>query len=294
MKGSAIAFGAVSIVNAIASGKGATAGVSLTTRADVRMEKGDGKWSVKVNGRESQSNLAVQTVKEVLKHFGREPGRFGGLISTETEIPIGVGLKSSSSSSVAIALATIASLGERKFQEQEVLKLSAEASLTSGASITGAYDDAASCLLGGINHAHNLQRKLVASARFGEPVSLVILVPRLRSRRAAIRVDSVRKFEGLAEIAFITSLKGRHWQAMTLNGLLYSAIYGYDPTPATIAIRDGALGAGLSGTGPAIASVFRRDRRSSVKTLIRDWKALGGSVICTRANNDRARIIGDD
>ncbi len=294
MKGRAIAFGAVSIVNAIASGKGATAGVRLTTSAEVRIDKGHDRWRVKVNGRESQSNLAIQTVRKVLKHFGREPERFDGLISTKTEIPIGVGLKSSSSASVAIALASIASLGEKKFEEDQVLKLSAEASLASGASVTGAFDDAASCLLGGINHAHNLQRRLVNSVKFEEPVNLVILVPKQRSRRASISVDHVRRFSGLAEVAFSTSLKGGHWEAMTLNGLIYSAVYGYDPSPALAAIGAGALGAGLSGTGPAVASVFRQDKRSSVKTLIREWRALGGSVICTRANNDRARIVEDD
>jgi shikimate kinase len=91
--------------------------VRLTTRAEVRIDRGRGRWQVKVNGKNSQSKLAIQTVKMVLKQFGREPERFEGQVSTRTEIPVGVGLKSSSTSSVAIALATLASLGEKKFDE---------------------------------------------------------------------------------------------------------------------------------------------------------------------------------
>jgi shikimate kinase len=175
-----------------------------------------------------------------------------------------------------------------------VLKLSAEASIASGASVTGAFDDAASCLLGGINHANNLQRRLINSLGFEKPVSMVIFVPRKRSRRASVSVDFVRRFSKLADEAFRISMKGDHWGAMTLNGLLYSAIYGYDPSPALGAIRRGASGAGLSGTGPAIASVFTQDRGSSAKTLIRAWRALGGSVIFTQSNNERARIVEHD
>ncbi len=66
-------FGAISIVNAIACGKGATASVRLTTEAEVEVEDSPGTWEVKVNGRRSESRLAVETVRSAMKIAGKDP-----------------------------------------------------------------------------------------------------------------------------------------------------------------------------------------------------------------------------
>src|SRR3989442_1817827 len=79
---------------------------------------------------------------------------------------------------------------------------------------------------------------------------------------------------------------------MRVNWLLCSPIRGYAPGPAMGALRAGALGAGLSGRGPAVAAVF--DRRSrGVAKLLDSWRADGGRVIVTETNNrrgERSRI----
>ena len=89
-------------------------------------------------------------------------------------------------------------------------------------------DDCASCLLGGINLADNLGRKIERSKLFDKPLKIVIKVPNSPSRRAAVDVAQVRKLGKVAEVLYKMSMEGDLWRAMTLNGTLYSGIYGYD------------------------------------------------------------------
>jgi len=291
MKAKAATFGAISIVNAIASGKGATASVRLTTEAEVEMESSPGDWEVSVNGRRSGSRLAVETVRRAIKSAGKDPDAFSGRVQTTSSVPIGVGLKTSSASSTSIALAVYAALGQKAFDPKKVLDCSVEASLASGASVTGALDDAAGCLLGGLNMTDNLARKVVSSKLFDKKLKVVIKVPKTRSRRDAVDPEFIRRFGSLTNLFFEMSLKGDYWRAMLLNGMAYSSILKYDPFPALRAVELGALGAGLSGTGPAVAAVFDTSKQAEIEALTKDWASDGSSVIETETNNEHGRLL---
>ncbi len=170
------------------------------------------------------------------------------------------------------------------------MSCSVEASLASGASFTGAMDDCASCLLGGINMADNLGRKIERSKLFDRPLKIIIKVPKVASRRAAVDVVHVRKLGKVAEVLYKMSVEGDPWRAMTLNGVLYSGIYGYDPRAALLAVEHGALGASLSGTGPATAAVFDLKSNPEVKQLVEAWSSDGSQVLETETNNEHGRI----
>lgn len=291
MRGKAVAFGAVSIVNALAGGKGATLGVRLSTEAQVRLDEGRGPWEVTANGKKVDPGLAVESAKKALSALGEAPGEYHGKIETRHTMPIGVGLKSSSSSSVAIPLAVADALGRRSLAQNAVLRCSVDASLSSRCSITGAYDDAASCLLGGINAADNLRVRLVAPTRRVKRLTVLIKVGKEGSRRKLMDIERIRKFGPVADSIFALSLGGRPWAAMSLNGLLYSRLLGYDPAPAVQALELGATGAGLSGTGPAVAAVFDVGNGADPGELRDRWSTDGSSVIQTQTNNERGGPI---
>jgi len=291
LKARASTFGAVSIVNAIASGRGATASVRLTTEAEVEIEASKGGWEVSVNGESSGSRLAVETARLAIKAAGKDPDSFSGRVRTTSRVPIGVGLKTSSASSTAIAIAVFAALGQKAFDPKKVLDCSVEASLASGASVTGALDDAAGCLLGGVNMTNNLARKVVSSKLFDKKLRVVIRVPNARSRRGAVEPEFIRRFGGLTDLLFEMSLKGDYWRAMVLNGMVYSSILKYDPFPALRAVELGALGAGLSGTGPAVAAVFDPSKLAEIDALTKDWAEDGSTVIETETNNEHGRLL---
>jgi shikimate kinase len=291
VRAKATTFGAVSIVNAIAGGKGATASVRLTTEAEVEIEAAKGEWEVLVNGKKAASGLAVETVRRAIKGAGKDPDAFSGRVETTSSVPMGVGLKTSSAASTSIAIAVYAALGQKAFDPKKVLDCSVEASLASGASVTGALDDAAGCLLGGVNMTDNLARKVVSSKLFDKKLKVVIMVPKTRSRRESVEPKFIKTFGALTNLFFEMSLKGDYWRAMVLNGMTYSSILKYDPFPALLAVEHGALGAGLSGTGPAVAAVFDPSKREDIDALTRVWGSDGSTVIETETNNEHGRLL---
>jgi len=279
-------MGAITLVNAIASGKGATVSVELPTTARVEINEERGGWNVFMNGRKQRSSLAMEAIRGSIKICGKDPARYSGSVETTTSAAAGVGLKTSSSSSVAIILAVLSALGVSSYEPEEVARCSASSALAAGVSVTGAMDDAASCLLGGMNFADNSGMKIVSSAPVGRRLPVIITVPPRKSRRASVEVNYVRRFSKISQSIFSLGRQGKIWKAMTLNGLLYCSIYGYPPIDALQAMEGGALGAGLSGTGPAVAAVF--EDRKEAEQLARVWEEGGSKVIRTETSDGGA------
>jgi shikimate kinase len=150
-------------------------------------------------------------------------------------------------------------------------------------------DDAASCLLGGVNFTNNSAMKMISSSQLGDRFHVIIRVPRKRSRRASVEPAYVRRFSKVAESILDEGRQGKIWNAMTLNGLLYCSIYGYAPLDALQAIEAGALGAGISGTGPAVVAVF--ENRKEADRLARVWEEGKARVIKTETS-DGGAVIG--
>jgi shikimate kinase len=286
--GEAKAKGAISIVNAVASGRGATLSVDLPTSAKVDVKEERGRWKVFQNGRQVESALASHTLRRTIMMLGRDPRAYSGSVETDSLAPAGVGLKTSSSASVAITLAVLSAFGSRYPDAGEVLGCSVSASLASGVSITGAMDDAASCLLGGVNFVDNSSGRILSRVSLKRSLPVLIRVPGEESRRADVPARYVRRFSEVADSIFKIGIEGNTWKAMTLNGLLFSSIYSYAPSAALRAIERGALGSGLSGTGPAVAAVFDDERDAG--RLARDWADDGAEVIRTTTSDGGATV----
>lgn len=287
-----MSFGAISIVNAIAGGKGATASICLNTDAKVEISEGKGVWTTMVDGDEAAYDLPVETVKQTLLASRLNPGKYRGTIEMRSSIPMGVGLKSSSSASVAVSLAVLDALGKESIDVDMVLACSVRASLRSKVSVTGALDDAASCLLGGVNMADNLRVRLIRSRPMRRRLKVLIKIPHEESRRRSMDLVRARKLRRICDSLFSMALDGSYWAAMTLNGMTYSHLLGYPVGPALQAVGLGALGAGLSGTGPAVAAVFDTSRRNGAERLRRGWSRDGSVVLETNTNNERGRFLG--
>jgi shikimate kinase len=75
---------------------------------------------------------------------------------------------------------------------------------------------------------------------------------------------------------------------MTLNGLAYSAVFGYNPKIALEALQNGAIAAGLSGTGPAVAAVVPK---GNVDLVHEAWQKYGGTIIRTEINREKAHVL---
>jgi shikimate kinase len=276
----ATVHGAVSIVSAIANKKGATLGIEL--KVEVTIETSEGKGIViQSENRSLSSRLINKTIEKIVSKKDLEKNKI--LITLTSEIPTGYGLKSSSAISSAIALAC-AKIFKPKLTDKQILVAGVDASIESKVSITGAYDDACSCYYGGFNVTDNGKRKRIHFERIPSNLIAVIFIPKNRKRGNLKRLKILSPvFNNAWELA-----KGKkYWESMTINGLATSAILNSDPKIIIDLIEKGALAASVSGNGPSIAAIVKKDNLSNVKKV---FEALEGNIIVSKVNNKKAEV----
>ena len=280
MKVKASMHGAVSIVNAIATGKGATLGISLGIEAMVETQPGKG-----IIFENKESNLSSRLIRNVVETSvpKSELEKNKITIFVKSEIPSGYGLKSSSAISSVISLAC-AKIFRPKATDLDILRDGVHASIKSKVSITGAFDDACACYFGGFVVTDNTNIKIVKSEKAPEDLTAVIFIPKSRSRG---NVKKLKTLNGVFSQAWDLANKSDYWNAMILNGLATSAILGSDPKILTDLLDSGSLGASVSGNGPSIAAVAKNDKISSIKKI---FSSLEGSIIVSPINNKKAEV----
>ena len=283
----AISHGAATIINAIATGKGAAVGVDLWTKAAVALTDETGHVDVTIRSDSSENPaLAQKTVECILKHFGLEE-EFGAKVETHSNIPVARGLKSSSAAANAIALATTAAL-ERSLDDVTVVNLSVDGALDAKVTITGAFDDACASYFGGILITDNTERRIVKRFEPTDSPSVLFYVPSEKTYTVSSDVKRMRGMASAVKIAYKEALNGNYWVALTLNGLIYSSALGYDPSPAVDALTAGALAAGLSGTGPAVSAIVPEEKVDDIKEV---WRKREGEILEAHVNLEKARVV---
>ena len=272
--------GAISLVNAIATGKGATLGIDLNVQAEIENTPGSG-ISIESENRSLSSKLINRTVEKVVPKRELEKNKLN--IYLKSDIPTGYGLKSSSAISSSVALAC-AKIFKNKISDSQVLLAGVEASIETKVSITGAYDDACACYYGGFAITDNLKRKLIHSEKGPRNIAAVIFIPKSRKRG---NVKKLRSLKPVFEKAWNLARNSDYWNAMILNGLVTSAILNSDPKIITDLIEKGALGASVSGNGPSIAAVTKKDNLSGIKKV---FSGLEGRTVVSEINNKKAEV----
>jgi len=272
--------GAVSLVNAIATGKGATLGISLNVEVIIEISQGKG-ITIDSKSKNLSLRLIKKTIEKSVSKMDLQKTKFR--VYLKSEIPTGYGLKSSSAISSAVALAC-AKLFKPKIDDSQVLLAGVNASIESGVSITGAYDDACACYYGGFMITDNYKRKIIHSKKAPKNLLVVIFIPRSRRRG---NIKNLKSLSPVFEQAWSLAKNSDYWNAMILNGLAASSILNSDLKIITDLVEKGALGASVSGNGPAIAAVCKKENVSSVKKIFSD---LNGSTIISPINNNKARV----
>lgn len=284
-EGQAIAHGAVTILNAFATGKGGALGVDLWTRAHVSLREGAGEIVGTERDSQDHHKLTLTVARRTLQHYDYSE-RVSGQVTTKSNIPLAVGLKSSSATANAVALATASALGEN-IDDDTLLRIGIEASIECGASLTGAYDDSYASYHGGAVITDNELRRVEKIIKLPSEVELLILVPERKRFTGSLDRSSFFPIRSISEIAYEQALKGKIWDAMTLNGLAVSAILGENPNPALSAIQAGALGSGLTGKGPALVAAVESGMSDNVRQSL---SKFDGRILETKPNFSKAVI----
>jgi len=270
-----MSYGAVTVVNAIPCGTGAAVGIDLKTRACF-VAGGSGKGVRIINDPDEDTGMAMICVKNVFEHFGvMEPDDWS--LSVDSEIPVSRGLKSSSSACNAVISAVsgwIRNEHGRGFNDKEedtieMIRLGTRCAREANVTVTGAFDDACACHLGGLVITDN-KNDTILRRTAAEEYDVILLVPDRKIRKPSL--DKQRLYALSERMTDILRLAERDWlSALTENGRLVAIALNIEDRVSTSAVNNGALAAGVSGTGPAVSVVVAKgDGKSFLKDLDHD------------------------
>ncbi len=250
--------GSITVINAMPSGIGATIGVDLRTEATFTPE-GDGR-TVLIEGDEAEDpTMASICVRRAYETAGI-PEPEGWTLRTRSEIPVSRGLKSSSAACNAIIRAVLGHTGTQ-MDPVDLIRLGVGCAREAKVTVTGSFDDACGCGLGGLVMTDNRRDEILDRSDIDDH-DVIIHVPRFKIRKSSMPVEALRavapELRGAIDIAMSDPFR-----AMTINGRVISRVQGVDNSLAERAVSMGALGAGMSGSGPAIAVVVPKGEGES-------------------------------
>jgi len=285
LEGNACASGAGTIINAIATWKGAAFGIDLKTFSNVELSESENGISGLIEEMpEGNPHLIERCVEIVLDRFGLE---LGGIVRTRSEIPLAGGLKSSSAAANATILATLGAI-DKTLPPLEIVKLGVVAAKEVGVTITGAFDDACASFFGGVVITDNREMELIVREELHSKV--LIFAPAKKAFSANTNVKRSRLIAPYIDIAYSLALEREYERAMTLNGFLYCGALGFDTEYLLRALECGVKGVSLSGTGPSYAALVSPDQVNELKSA---WESCGqeGRIIETTITNRDAISI---
>ena len=277
---SATINGAISIVNAIATGKGAALGISKKVNVEIEASGGSG-IIIESKNKQLSSRLINRVIEKIVPKNELSKTKFR--VYLNSEIPTGYGLKSSSAISSAVAMGC-AKLFKPKMNDFEILSSGVDASIETKVSLTGAYDDACACYYGGFVVTDNYKRKIICSERCQTDISAIIFIPKSRKRG---NVKKLGTLSSVFEEAWNIAKGSDYWNAMKINGLATSIILNSDPKIIFKLIEEGALGASVSGNGPSIAAIAKKN---ILPKLAKIFSTLEGNTMITSINNKKAEV----
>jgi shikimate kinase len=278
IKVTSVVHGAISIVNAVATGLGSAVGISLEVKVEIVSRRGSGIIFQKGRG----SPMIKKIIHNMLTSKYLNNNQL--LININSEIPSGMGLKSSSAVSNAVALACN-SLVNEAINDEFVLNSAIDASLYAKTTITGAFDDSTACYYGGFVTTDNYKRKIMKRESAPTDINAVIFLPNNKKRGDTSRL---KLLSDIYLEAFQLAHSGQYWKAMTLNGVLTSSLLSNSYTITRMCLENGALAASISGNGPAIAAVAGEREMQKIKSVLSN---LDGRVIVSKTNNQKASAV---
>ena len=269
--------GAISIVNATATGYGSALGIALKVTVELELQKGRGILF--------QPELGTNLLENIIDKIIPNETRRNNLISVKvnSQVPLGMGLKSSSAVSSATALACTGLIGDN-VDDRIVLSSAVRASLDSGVSITGAYDDSTACYFGGFVVANNYGCELIHREEAPADLYVVVFLPADKRRG---NIHNLYALSDLFMDAFTLAKTRQYWRAMKLNGLLTTSALSGDYEPILESIQRGALAASISGNGPSIAAVTYKEHIEDIKQI---FVKYNGITLVSKANNEKASV----
>ena len=275
-----LVHGAVSLVNAISTGNGATLGIDTFVKTRLETKDGTGIY-ITADNKTISSRLINKVIENIVPKRQLEKTRLE--LDFKSNIPTGYGLKSSSAISTAVSMACSKAF-KKDMNDKKILKVGVESSIQTKVSITGAFDDACACYYGGFNVTNNYKRDLIFRHPAPKNLEAIIFLPKSRKRG---NLKKLKNFKDAFEKAWEFARKSDYWNAAILNGIATSSILNSNPELILKLVKKGAVGATISGNGPSIVAIVKRGHGSNIK---KEFSSLEGNVLVSSINNKKAEV----
>ena len=283
MRGRAAALGAGTVLNALSTGVGSAFAIDVETTATVELDDSGSVTGTIAGEGDADTGLIERCVELAISTYG-DGQASGGTVNTESDVPMAAGLKSSSAAANATVLATADALGADP-DPLAACRLGVRAARETGVTVTGAFDDASASMLGGVTVTNNEDDELLARDEVAWDV--LVWTPDERAYSADADVERCANVAPMADLVADLAVEGRYAEAMTVNGLAFSAALGFSAEPAVEAMPHVA-GVSLSGTGPSVVAVGDSEGLDRVSDL---WSERSGRTWRTTTRTDGAHIL---
>ncbi len=249
--------GAVTVLNAIATGIGAAIGINTFSKVTIEPSEQD---IFEINPPMSDGRLIEACLHEFKSQYGVE---LGGLkITTTSPFPPSRGLKTSSAISTALVKG-LATYFQMDLSISQIIELAANASINAMVSITGAYDDAYACYFGGVVYTDNKKKEVLGMFNAPTGFDVLLLVPKDDLPKTRVNVDNIdRSLLAEARNAFE---ERKLFEAIYYNTMAYAPLL--HPNFAHIEKIEelGAEIVGLNGAGPSLFAVCKPSRTKQIR-----------------------------
>jgi len=275
-------YGAITVINAIPCGIGAAVGIRLRTDAEFVVSGNERKVRI-INDPDEDTKMAEICVRNTFNYFHIDEPK-GWSLSVNSQIPISRGLKSSSSACNSIISATAEWIRDTYGKEfgtgmndvVEMIRLGVNCAKEANVTVTGAFDDACACHLGGFVMTDNHNDTIIKQTAV-KGYDVILFVPEKKIRKSSLSKEELYKLSERMNEIIITA--ETDWiAALTENGKLIANALGIDDSIADAAMDIGALAAGVSGTGPAVSVVVKKGTGNS---FLKDLDHEGYEFIIT-------------
>ena len=251
---------AISILHALGLDKGCSIGINLKAKVKLVSEPQEIK---------NDFHQLFQSIEMVWEENGFPlPDEYGWQISSE--IPIGQGLKSSS----AISCAAIKALNQATWaglNESEIVDIAVSSQRKCGCTITGSMDDTWASMSSGwklVDPKKSALESIISEGKIEDEIIIFLILRGSRSN--IIEINNFKEHSRIFERALDSILNDSIFQAISTNGMAVAAATEDDEAVRICnkLIANGAIAAGITGSGPAISIVsFIQDSETIRKVL---------------------------
>ncbi len=289
MEGRAVAPGAGTVLNALATGRGAAFAIDLETTASVELTDDGAVVGEIADAPEADTTLIERCAELTIEHYAETAGfdaaSTGSIVRTESDVPMAAGLKSSSAAANATVLATLDALGVAESVDAlAACRLGVAAARDAGVTVTGAFDDASASMLGGVTITDNATDELLAHDTVNWDV--LVYTPPTQSFSATADTEACERVAPIADLVVELALDGRYGEAMTVNGFAFCGALEYSTAPMLDALPD-VRGVSLSGTGPSYVAVGSGASLDPVEVA---WRERPGTIRRSTTRTEGATI----